>query len=89
MSWDFGDVKGMRGLAASLSQDNAVTRVHWHAALQVGEREVHSSVAAVGGAENGKQCLVLVDGQKLSIAESPAFRWEIPANDFYFANKWV
>jgi hypothetical protein len=89
MSGQFGLVQGVRGLAASLAQDNAVAHVHWHASLQIGKSKRGAAVAAVGGAENGKQCLVLVDGQKLSIAESPAFGREIPADDFYFAKKWL
>src|SRR5690348_16609095 len=78
----------MGGLAALLTQYDAAANVHRHAALQVREGEVYSSVAAIGGAENGKQRLVLIDRQQLPITESPAFGRKIPTDDFYFAQKW-
>jgi hypothetical protein len=79
----------MRGLAAALAQGDAVADMHWHASLKIGQAKRGAAVAAVGGAENGKQRLVLIDRQQLPIAESPAFGRKIPTDDFYFAQKWL
>src|SRR6476646_943098 len=85
----FRNIERMRGFAAALPQNNAVTHMHGHAALEIGKREGSAPVSAVGGAQDRKQSLVLVDRQQLPIAEGPAFGWKIPADDFYFAQKWL
>src|SRR5579864_5298450 len=61
--WKFGNVQRVRQLATHLPQDNPVTDVHGRASLQVGQAEIHSSVATISGTQDGKQSLVLVDGQ--------------------------
>jgi hypothetical protein len=55
------------------------------ATLQVGQCKSNPSIAAVGRAQNGKQCLILVDGQKLPVAERPTLRRKIPADDLNLA----
>ena len=85
----FRDVQGMRAFAAELAQGDAIAHVHGRAALQVRQSEVHSAVAAVGGAQNRKQRLVLVDGLQLSVAERPSLGRKIPTDDFDFGQKWL
>ena len=83
-----GNIERVRRFPAEFAQGNAVAYMHGTAALQIGQAEVYSSISAVGGAQDGKQCLVLIDGQKLSITKSPTFGGEIPTDDFDFSQKW-
>ena len=54
---------------------------------EVGQREVGLAVAAVRGAEQREQRLVLVDRQELAVAERPALGREVEADDLDFAEK--
>ena len=80
----------MRGFARGFSPHNilprkTLTKMHGHPSLQVGQLEVLHPVAAVGGAQQREQRLVLVDGQDLAIAESPAMRRELEGHQSDFA----
>ena len=80
-----GDVKSVRCFPAEFAQDDSVANVDWHAALQVGKSEIDSPVTAIGRSQDREQCLVLVDGQQLSVAECPSLWREVPADDFDLA----
>ncbi|MNN56494.1 hypothetical protein D3C81_1714310 [compost metagenome] len=56
----------------SRRQAPAIALADRHAALQVGQAEVDGAVAAVGGAQQCKQRLVLVDSDDLTVAQGPA-----------------
>src|SRR5712692_2301637 len=84
-----GNVQRVRGLAANLAQGNPVAHVHGGATLEVRQGEGCPSVAAIGGAQDREQCLVLIDGQKLPVAKSPTFGRKIPTDNFYFGQKWL
>ena len=58
--------------AAGLAHDEAGALVDRDAALQVGQREGGLAVAAVGGADQLEQDLVLGDRQELAIAHHPS-----------------
>lgn len=60
--------KRMGFLAGSLPHREAGALMHGDAAPKVGESKVGLAIAAIGGAKQRKQRLVLVDGQQLSIA---------------------
>src|SRR5207247_10098661 len=75
--------QGMQRQARSLSW------VHGRAALQIRQREVALAVAAIGRAEQGKQCGILAQGQELPITECPTFWREVEREDTDFSNKWV
>jgi len=79
---------GYRGSAA-LSQRNAIAYVYRHTALKIGKAKGLAAVAAVGGAQDGKQSLVLINRQQLPIAESPAFGRKVPTDDLDFAKEWL
>ena len=63
-------------LAARLSKSLSVAHVHWGATLQIRQSEIYASVAAVGGSEQREDGLILIDGQKLPVAERPPFGWQ-------------
>jgi hypothetical protein len=84
---ELGDVEGVGGFAAPFAQDKSIPGMEWNPALQVRQSEGSHSITAVGGAENGKERLILVDRQQLAIAEGPALRREIPADEFDFSQE--
>jgi hypothetical protein len=51
---------------------------------QVRQGKVHPSITAKGGSQQREEGLVLVDGQKLSVAQGPAFGWKNEAHQLYF-----
>jgi hypothetical protein len=53
------------------------TLCHGHPTLQVGQLKIGRAVAAVEGAQQGEQCLVLRDAQDLSVAQGPATGGEV------------
>src|SRR5689334_6454894 len=62
------------GLAqGAVAETLAAAGVKRNALLQVGQSKSGCAVAAISGAEDGEQRLVLGDGQQLSIAHGPAF----------------
>jgi hypothetical protein len=83
-----GNVQGVRRLSPEFAQGNAAARVNRHAALQIRESKIHSSIPAIGRAQDGKQSLVLVYRQQLPIAEGPSLWREIPTDDLYLTQKW-
>src|SRR5690242_13550517 len=60
-----------------------------HAALQIGKLEVGRAVSAIGGAEQGEQRRILLDAERLAVAEGPAFGREVEAECAQFAEKLV
>src|SRR5262249_9142854 len=83
----FGNVEGMRRLSACFPDDNSNAGVNGDAATQIGQAEVDDSVASVGGAEDGKERLVLVDGQQLAVAKRPVVRGKIKTEKPDFTKK--
>ena len=80
--------KRVKFLAARLAQGKTLTLMDRRPAAQVRQREGGLPVTAVSGAEKGEQRLVLVDRQKLPVAERPTLGREIPRNNFDFTHKW-
>ena len=77
-------VQRVSGFSPHFSQDKAVTNVGGDASLEIGQCEVYASITTVSGAQQREQGLVLVDGQQLAIAESPALGSKVEAHDLYF-----
>jgi hypothetical protein len=71
-------------LAPSLAQRKTVTLVKRRLALQIRQGKVGLPVAAIRRSQQGKERLVLIDGQKLSVAERPALWRKIEAKDSDF-----
>src|SRR5437016_1064873 len=78
----------MRLLAALFAEGVAATDVNRDIALKVGQREIHPPVAAIGGAEEREQRLVLIDRQELPVAQRPALGGEAKGHDADFGEKW-
>src|SRR4051794_9731382 len=74
-------------LTAALAERMARAHMHRRAALQVGKPEIDAPVAAIGGAEQREQRLVLIDRQQLSITECPPLGWETKRHDSDFREK--
>jgi hypothetical protein len=76
--------EGYIGCAADAPNYIVVSRQTSHverrAALQIGKLECGSSVAAVIGSDQGEYGLILVDGERLPIAQDPAPRGKIEAD---------
>jgi hypothetical protein len=83
----FGNRERVRLLAASLAESVTTTYMDRRARAQVGQREVHASIAAVGRAEQTKERLILIDGQQLPVALRPAFRRKDKGHDSDFTEK--
>src|SRR5260370_40552185 len=58
-----------------------------HNPLEVGQRKIHASIAAVGGTQEREQRLVLIDRQKLSVAKRPPLRRETETHDLDLRQK--
>ena len=78
----------MRQLATSFTKRVSAPHVYWRASALVRKRESSLPVTAERGAQQTKQRLVLIDGQKLPIALRPAFRREIETHYSDFSEKW-
>ena len=61
-------------LTAALTQGMPAADMDGRASAQVGQPEIHPSIAAIGGAQQRKERLILVDRQELPISQRPAFR---------------
>src|ERR1051326_9141422 len=81
------NVQSVRVFAALLAQSETVASVVGNASLEIGQREVGLPVAAICGAKQGKQGLVLVDRQQLAVAQRPALGGEIKAYNLDFRQK--
>src|SRR5260221_7967904 len=81
-------IQGVNVLAARLAQHDVRT-VDGRPALQVGQREGDPSVAAVRGAEQSEQGLVLVDRKELSVALREAFWRESESDQADLSEKWI
>src|SRR5205823_10070514 len=55
--------------------------------LQIGKGKGCLPVAAVHGAQQREQCLVLIYRQELAIAKGPPLRSKIPTDYFYLTHK--
>src|ERR1700731_4605884 len=75
-------------LLASFFTLYVVSEVNRHMPLQVWERKVRLTIAAVHRAEEREERLVLVNWQELAVAERPISGGKVPGDDFYFANEW-
>ena len=71
--------------ARDFPENDAVAPMNRYAALEVGQAEVHPPVAAVGGAEQREQRLILVDRQQLAVAKRPSLRGEVEGHDLDLA----
>lgn len=60
---DFVDTQSMDLLPTILPQNISSTEMDGNAALQIGQREVSAAIAAISCAEQGKESLILHDGQ--------------------------
>ncbi len=78
-----GDGRGTRLLAQGMAR----ALVHRTPASEIRKSEIRLSVAAIGRAQQRKQRLILVDGQELPVAESPAFRREVERKQPDFRQK--
>ena len=85
MSWDLRYDQRVRFFTGSLTEYEITTvEMKRDAATQIRQRKIGRAVAAVGRTQQRKQSLVLIDGQKLAVAERPPLWREILRNDFYF-----
>ena len=66
-------IQRVHDLTANFSQSMTVAYVEWHASLKIWQSKSLSSITAEGCSQQREERLVLVDGQKLSIAKRPAF----------------
>src|SRR5262249_19206497 len=71
------------------AQAGSLAPEHRRSVLQVRQSEGRFAIAAVGGAEEGKQCRVLRDRQYLAIAEGPAPGREIEGKDAYLRDERI
>jgi hypothetical protein len=62
--------------------------MYGHATLQIWQCEVRLAVAAISRAQDGKQGLVLINGQELPVARSPSLGRKIESEHPYFTDKW-
>ena len=76
-----GDRERVILLTAQLSKSVSAAHMDRGATLQIRQAEIHPAVATVGGSEQREQGLVLIDGQELPVAEGPAFRRKIEAEN--------
>ncbi|WBY06718.1 hypothetical protein PIB19_14380 [Sphingomonas sp. 7/4-4] len=58
----------MRLFAAVLAERVPAADMHRHAATHIRKREIGLAIAAIGGAQQREQCLILIDRQQLAIA---------------------
>src|SRR6266576_348847 len=77
----------MRLLTGLFAQRVGVAGVNRRSTLQVRQRKSGLAIPAISRAEQGKERLVLVDRQQLSIAQRPAFRRELETHDSDFAQE--
>ena len=71
-----------------IAKPRSMSGMYRHPAPQVGQGESRAAIAAVHRTEDGKQGLMLTDGQQLSITKSPATWGEIASKKFDFSNEW-
>src|SRR4051794_20638605 len=88
MSGHLAERERMEFLATRLAFDEALALMDRSPAAQVRQRERRLAVTAIHRAEQREQRLVLVDRQKLAVAERPALGREIPRNNFDFTQIW-
>src|ERR1051326_2430674 len=74
--------------AALLAERVAVAHVDGDLAPQVRQVEGGLPVAAVGRAEQREERLVLVDGEGLAVAQRPALRGKVKADDLDLTQEW-
>lgn len=69
-------------------QTNSLAHMDRQSGLQIGQRESGLAVAAIGGAKQREQRLILDDRQELTVAQRPAPRREVAAKHADLAKKW-
>jgi hypothetical protein len=74
----------MGRFATQLAEWKTGPHVNGGTGLQVGQPEIYAAISAVCGTQEGKECLILIDGQQLSVTKSPSLRREIETDDFDF-----
>ena len=72
-----------------LPNGESSTLMHREPASQVRQIKGALTISAVSGSNQGKQDLVLRDGNHRPIAKRPAYRRKIPAEHPNFTNKWL
>ena len=80
----FGNAEGMTRLPAKLAQGETAAKMHRNAPLEIREAKGDPAIAAVIGSEEGKERLVLINGQQLPITKCPSFRGEIKRDNADF-----
>lgn len=75
------------GADVAVAEAGALTEVDGASSPEVGKAEVATPIAAVGGAEEGEEGLVLGDGEELAVAESPAAGWKVEAKGLDLADE--
>ena len=83
------DGKRVPNVARNARQRESGTHVNRHAALQVRQGEGFLAIAAVRGADEVEQGIVLRDGYQSPVAECPSLRGEISPKHPYLADKWT
>ena len=71
--------QGDSGLSAALALSMPVTDMNRRSATQIRQGKVDTPITAVLGTQEGKQGLVLIDGQQLSVAQRPALGGKVEA----------
>lgn len=87
MRWQFSNSKGMRFLASPLAKRKTAARVYGGAATQIWQGKVNLPITAKSSTKQGKQCLVLVNREELSVALGPALRRKGEAHHPDFGQK--
>src|SRR5262249_27850131 len=81
-----GQSHGFRPAGLALRESRS--HVNRDPALQVGQGESVLSVAAVSGADEVEECLILADGNQGSVAKRPSYWGKVSGKHPYLADKW-
>jgi len=82
-------VTRVRGRSSGLTERMAVARVNRHAAAKIWQREGRLPIPSISSAKQSEQRLILINWQKLAIAQGPPFWREVKTNDLDFGQKWL
>src|SRR5829696_3852046 len=80
----FGYGERVSLLTASFTKGVTTADVDRRPSANIGEGEVHATIAAERCTQQRKQGLVLVNGKKLPVTKSPAFGGKHETHDSYF-----
>ena len=84
----FSDGKCVDLLPCPLAERVTAADVHRRAGAVVRQGEGGPPVTAEGGAQQREESLILIDGQKLPVAQRPAFGSENEGHDADLAQEW-